>query len=200
MSIVCVSFTTDDWAPINARSLWFACFYLCIPVGFAFGYIMGGIMTVYLSWRWTFALEAAMMIPFVLFAATAQPLQLHGDSESTATSVRKGAFEEFWADIKKILSLRTWLTVDVAYTFYVAVMGVYAFWGPQVSDIFSCIIIGNFKVVVMQVSFLYAPSGRPRTFLQKRRNRDKQCRFVFWGSYCFYRWNISQNQLFFWYN
>jgi|LauGreSBDMM110SN_4_FD.fasta_scaffold189249_1 hypothetical protein len=89
-------------------------------------------MTAYVSWRWTFVFEAALMIPFVVFAANAQPLQLHGLSSHGTSRDRKGGLEGFWIDIKKITSLRTWLTVDAAYTFHIAVMGVYAYWGPKV--------------------------------------------------------------------
>ena len=41
-------------------------------------------------------------------------------------------------DVRQIASLRVWLTVDCAYIFYVAVMGVYAYWGPQVSGHDGC--------------------------------------------------------------
>ena len=49
-----------------------------------------------------------------------------------SASVTKSAVKEFWTDIKRITSLPLWLTVDAAYTCYVAVMGVFAYWGPQV--------------------------------------------------------------------
>lgn len=69
---------TDDFAPAASKAKWFAAFYLCIPVGFALGYIFGGAVTAAASWRWTFVLEGAAMLPFIVFALTAQPLQLRG--------------------------------------------------------------------------------------------------------------------------
>ena len=72
----------DDWAPAKAKSRWFAFFYLCIPVGFALGYITGGLITAVASWRWSFVLEACAMIPFVIFAATSEPLRLNGSTQA----------------------------------------------------------------------------------------------------------------------
>lgn len=69
---------TDDFAPAASKAKWFAAFYLCIPVGFALGYIFGGAVTAAASWRWTFVMEGAAMLPFIAFALTAQPLQLRG--------------------------------------------------------------------------------------------------------------------------
>jgi hypothetical protein len=74
------------------KARWFALFYLCIPVGFALGYIVGGIVASAMSWRWAFALEATAVVPFILFALTAQPLHLRGTEASkagTATQVLK---------------------------------------------------------------------------------------------------------------
>jgi MFS family permease len=68
----------DDYAPAASKAKWFAAFYLCIPVGFALGYIFGGIITTALSWRWAFIIEGLVMLPFIAFALTAQPLHLAG--------------------------------------------------------------------------------------------------------------------------
>ncbi|GAX75013.1 hypothetical protein CEUSTIGMA_g2459.t1 [Chlamydomonas eustigma] len=94
----------DDWAPPKAKSQWFAAFYLCIPVGFAMGYIV----------------------------ATAQPLRLQG-SEDKAHAPRGtlSALQQFWHDVKTIGSLPVWLCLASGQTCYVAVLGVFAFWGPQ---------------------------------------------------------------------
>jgi MFS family permease len=82
----------DDWAPPKAKSKWFPAFYLCIPVGFALGYIVGGMMTAFVSWWWTFVFEGLMMVPFVVFAATAQPLHLQG-SEDKAHAPKGESFK-----------------------------------------------------------------------------------------------------------
>lgn len=38
---------------------------------------------------------------------------------------------EFWTDVKIVFRQRVWVHVNIAYILYVAVVGVYAFWGPQ---------------------------------------------------------------------
>ena len=53
---------------------------------------------------------------------------------STSAADLKTTVYEFLQDVGRITRLRVWLTVNGAYIFYVAVMGVYAYWGPQVGD------------------------------------------------------------------
>eukprot|EP00198_Chlamydomonas_reinhardtii_P001936 XP_001691272.1 predicted protein [Chlamydomonas reinhardtii] len=132
----------DDFAPAAQKARWFAAFYLCIPVGFALGYIVGGAVTAVASWRWAFVGEGLVMVPFTLFALTAQPLQLRGskpagEAQRRACCVRAPlpiiwGYMEFGGDVAIVLRQRVWLAVCGAYTAYVAVLGVYAYWGPQV--------------------------------------------------------------------
>ncbi len=83
----------DDYAPPASKSKWFATFYLCIPVGFASGYIVGGLIAPALGWRAAFVLEAAAMLPFVVFALRAEPLALQGTANATKTSAAATASE-----------------------------------------------------------------------------------------------------------
>lgn len=53
----------DDTAPRQQKSLWLACLFLCIPCGFALGYIGGGVIGSGWGWRAAFAAEAAAMAP-----------------------------------------------------------------------------------------------------------------------------------------
>lgn len=72
----------DDYAPAQHKARWFATFYLCIPVGFAAGYIFGGVVASALGWRAAFFIESAVMVPFVAFAFLSQPLHLAGSKET----------------------------------------------------------------------------------------------------------------------
>lgn len=167
----------DDYAPPQQKARWFAAFYLCIPVGFAAGYIVGGVVAAAAGWRAAFLLESAAMVPFVLFAALAQPLHLHGTHDNAAdgdsdkgcadgvdgldadesgaeeppmqsagagragavtAAVVKGSgrrlrhiLHEVLTDVVQITRHRVWVTMVVSYTLYTAVLGVFAFWGPQ---------------------------------------------------------------------
>ncbi|KAI3961740.1 hypothetical protein MKW92_018552 [Papaver armeniacum] len=51
-------------------------FYMCIPVGIAFGYVYGGFVASHLNWRCAFFGEAILMLPFVLLCFFMEPLQL----------------------------------------------------------------------------------------------------------------------------
>lgn len=68
----------DDNAPDTQRTAWLGFFYMCIPVGYAVGYIFGGLVGSHLAWRWAFWLEAILMLPFVILGFTMKPLQLKG--------------------------------------------------------------------------------------------------------------------------
>lgn len=73
----------DDAAPKASKSRWLALFYLCIPVGYAAGYILGGLIAPALGWRAAFFLEAAAMLPFALFCAFGPSLDLKGKALHT---------------------------------------------------------------------------------------------------------------------
>lgn len=74
---------TDDRAPAARKTLWLATFYLCIPVGFALGYVLGGVVHGSLGWdgdwRIAFVAESTAMLPFVLFLLLVRnPVDLAG--------------------------------------------------------------------------------------------------------------------------
>lgn len=60
-------------------------FYLCIPTGYALGYIFGGLVAVPLGWRAPFLLEAFAMIPFILYCSFAPPIDIRGTKEKAGS-------------------------------------------------------------------------------------------------------------------
>lgn len=66
----------DDNAPAASKTKWLAGFYLTIPVGYACGYIFGGLVGSALGWRSAFWLEACCMAPFALFCLSAPPVNI----------------------------------------------------------------------------------------------------------------------------
>ena len=77
----------DDHAPPARRTVWLAAFYLQIPVGVAAGYVYGGTVGAAMGWRAAFALEAALMAPFVAFCLWGPPLPLTGGVDMPALEV-----------------------------------------------------------------------------------------------------------------
>jgi len=88
----------DDFAPRGKKATWLACFYLCIPLGVALGFMYGGVVggAPRMGWRWAFALESAAMLPVVMFCASSAPIPMRGvggasSSSSTMTEGAEGA-------------------------------------------------------------------------------------------------------------
>uniref|UniRef100_A0A383V931 Major facilitator superfamily (MFS) profile domain-containing protein n=1 Tax=Tetradesmus obliquus TaxID=3088 RepID=A0A383V931_TETOB len=125
----------DDYAPPAAKARWFATFYLCIPTGFAAGYIYGGLVSAALGWRAAFFIESAAILPFVVFAFVSRPLHLTGSRETgpdpDAPKSFKDVTTELALDASRVASHTVWLHMTAAYVMYTAVLGVYAFWGPK---------------------------------------------------------------------
>mmetsp|Transcript_5787 Transcript_5787/g.10034 ORF Transcript_5787/g.10034 Transcript_5787/m.10034 type:complete len:512 (-) Transcript_5787:461-1996(-) len=138
----------DDFAPVRMKAQWFAAFFLCIPVGFACGYIVGGLVAPALGWRAAFIGEGAVIVPFVIFALRAQPLHLAGTHDegqtqkgsSTVVTHAHGSslwtrlashVKVFMTDVRIVVNQRVWVLACIGYTSYVAVLGCYAYWGPK---------------------------------------------------------------------
>ncbi|CAJ1936194.1 unnamed protein product [Sphenostylis stenocarpa] len=68
----------DDNAPISKKTVWLGTFYMCIPAGYAVGYVYGGLVGSHLSWRYAFWVEAILMFPFAVLGFVMKPLQLKG--------------------------------------------------------------------------------------------------------------------------
>ncbi|KAK9666587.1 hypothetical protein RND81_14G196000 [Saponaria officinalis] len=68
----------DDNAPTTQKTAWLGLLYKCIPVGYAVGYIYGGLVGKHLAWRWAFWIEAIFMVPFVIFGFVTKPIPLKG--------------------------------------------------------------------------------------------------------------------------
>lgn len=74
----------DDNAPATQKIAWLAAFYMCIPGGIAFGYVLGGLVASSFSWRWAFFGESILMFPWAILAFIMKPLDLKGFSDDTS--------------------------------------------------------------------------------------------------------------------
>ncbi|XP_020234032.1 probable sphingolipid transporter spinster homolog 2 [Cajanus cajan] len=79
----------DDNAPVTQKTAWLAIFYMCIPSGYALGYVYGGLVGSHFGWRYAFWVESLLMLPFAISGFFMKPLQLRGfvssDSEKALT-------------------------------------------------------------------------------------------------------------------
>nr|KYP54518.1 Protein spinster isogeny 1 [Cajanus cajan] len=79
----------DDNAPAPQKTAWLSIFYMCIPAGYAIGYVYGGLVGSHFGWRYAFWVEAILMFPFAILGFVMKPLQLKGfaptDSEKALT-------------------------------------------------------------------------------------------------------------------
>lgn len=93
----------DDNAPVSQKTAWLGIFYMCIPTGYAIGYIYGGLVGDHFSWRYAFWGEAILMFPFVVLGFIMKPLQLKGfapaESKKAFTQVETAASEDTEVEI-----------------------------------------------------------------------------------------------------
>ncbi|KAL3133909.1 hypothetical protein ABBQ32_008365 [Trebouxia sp. C0010 RCD-2024] len=140
----------DDTAPPARKSRWLATFYLCIPVGYAAGYILGGLIAPALGWRAAFLLEAAAMVPFAAFCAVGPPLDLKGKPQHTgsgdpSSNEGKGLGDKVQhgvtaalADLKTLAKHPVYVLNVAGTAVYTGVLGAYAYWGPKAgAQVFS---------------------------------------------------------------
>ncbi|PRQ24144.1 putative major facilitator superfamily [Rosa chinensis] len=87
----------DDNAPAAQKTVWLAIFYMCIPSGYALGYVYGGLVGSYTNWRFAFWGEAILMLPFAILGFVMKPLQLKGfmpaESKEVLTGMETGVSE-----------------------------------------------------------------------------------------------------------
>ncbi|XP_041011632.1 probable sphingolipid transporter spinster homolog 2 [Juglans microcarpa x Juglans regia] len=87
----------DDNAPAAQKTAWLAIFYMCIPTGYALGYVYGGLVGSHFIWRLAFWIEAALMLPFAILGFVMKPLQLKGfaptESSKALAEVETAALE-----------------------------------------------------------------------------------------------------------
>ncbi|XP_065872724.1 probable sphingolipid transporter spinster homolog 2 [Euphorbia lathyris] len=157
----------DDNAPVSQKTAWLGIFYMCIPTGYAVGYVYGGLVGTHFNWRWAFFGEAVLMVPFVVVAFCLKPLQMKGfvpaESNKALTSVETDVSEDseevsankddillakedksmnqcsiFMKDMKTLLVEKVFVVNVLGYVAYSFVLGAYSYWGPKaVSNIYN---------------------------------------------------------------
>ncbi|PSC68467.1 putative sphingolipid transporter spinster-like protein 2 [Micractinium conductrix] len=130
----------DDAAPRDKKSLWLSLLFLCIPVGFALGYVYGGLVGSAYGWRTAFAFEAAAMLPLAALTLLAPPVELRGAKPVAegAAGASKSALAHLAADCRQLARSPVALLTILALSVYNGALGCYAFYGPKAArDIFA---------------------------------------------------------------
>ncbi|XP_016180227.1 probable sphingolipid transporter spinster homolog 2 [Arachis ipaensis] len=127
----------DDNAPVSQKTAWLAIFYMCIPTGYAIGYVYGGLVGSYIGWRSAFWIESVLMLPFAIAGFVMKPLQLKGEhSTLVLISCKNSAkmydqFSRFFNDMKELLGDKVYVVNVLGYIAYNFVLGAYSYWGPK---------------------------------------------------------------------
>ncbi|KAH7300834.1 hypothetical protein KP509_24G080900 [Ceratopteris richardii] len=140
-----------DNAPQNKRTAWLSYFYMCIPVGYALGYVYGGMVGGYLHWRVAFWGEAVLMVPFVIFCFVSRPILMIGENggrlkdeqqkelcENDRDVKQKGTLKIlydlsiiFLKDMRTLFQSATYAINVLGYIVFTFVLGAYSYWGPR---------------------------------------------------------------------
>ncbi|KAL6512244.1 hypothetical protein OROHE_019856 [Orobanche hederae] len=84
-------------SPPRVRTIRLSTFYMCIPSGYALGYVYGGLVGLNLNWRAAFWGEAILMLPFAILGFIMKPLRMKGfknDELTEALTVHETAVSE----------------------------------------------------------------------------------------------------------
>ena len=110
-----------DLFPLEKRGRILAVFCAAIPVGSALGYVLGGVVSEHLGWRWAFYLVTP---PGILLGALCffqrDPRALHGER---AQAARAG-----WREYRELFRTRAYLFNTLAQTAFTFALGGLGFW------------------------------------------------------------------------
>lgn len=144
-----------DYFPPHRRATALGVFQAAIPMGFALGFVIGGVLAHFFGWRVAFMIVG---VPGLLTAvlvwrlreprrgATDEPAALEEDArdesaleeiveapaEVSRALAEEGSKESTLRSVARILSTRDWLISTVAYTALTAALGAFATWATVV--------------------------------------------------------------------
>jgi MFS family permease len=114
----------SDLFPIETRGRIMAVFYTAIPVGSAFGYVIGGLIGAHLGWRWAFYLVAPPGLLLGLLCFRQRDPRV-GARHLVQKSPRRSI-----SDYLRLFRTRSYLINCVAITLMTFVTGGLGFWVP----------------------------------------------------------------------
>ncbi|NBW81109.1 MFS transporter [bacterium] len=102
-------------------------FYLAVPLGAAFGFVLGGMIAAKMGWRHAFYWTG---LPGFLLAALLLIVPEPKRGQSDAADAAEGSKKVSLADIKSFAYNKQYLLAVAGYVFYTFAMGAFSFWGP----------------------------------------------------------------------
>jgi sugar phosphate permease len=101
-------------------------------MGFALGYVLGGVLALYFGWRLAFMFVGLPGLVVSVFVwKLKEPKRGAHDppsTQSTTTSADAATRQSWWSTTKEILSTRDWLLSTAGYTAVTFVLGAFATW------------------------------------------------------------------------
>jgi len=118
-----------DYFPLQRRATALGVFQAAIPMGFALGYVLGGVLALYFGWRLAFMIVGLPgLIVSVFVWKLKEPRRGEHDPQPLATEIEAEANRSWWSTTKEILSTRDWLLSTAGYTAVTFVLGAFATW------------------------------------------------------------------------
>jgi len=114
----------SDAFPSSKRNKAVTFFSLAIPLGAAFGFALGGIISAHLGWRSAFFITG---IPGFLLALL---LFFIPEPERGMNDVQEKKDKVSFKSIASLIKNKEYVYVNLGYIFYTFAMGAFSFWGP----------------------------------------------------------------------
>jgi MFS family permease len=128
-----------DYFPPDRRATALGIFQAAIPMGFALGFVIGGVLATYFGWRAAFMIVGlpGLITAIIVWllkepergkTETAESLaELAANAGATVENTNQSSLRVFW----RIISTRDWLLSTAGYTALTFVLGAFALWSPS---------------------------------------------------------------------
>ena len=129
----------DSISPKDRKSTYLSIYFLAIPLGYALGFLFGGLIEQFINWHFSFMIESILMLilSFILLGFRTYLFKI----ERTEALLKEdyGTLEEpkhkilnmnFKEKIKTLFKNKIFIFSVLAYSFYTYVIGSFSYWGP----------------------------------------------------------------------
>jgi MFS family permease len=119
-----------DYFPLHRRATALGFFQAAIPMGFALGYVLGGVLALYFGWRLAFMIVGlpGLIVSVFVWKLKEPKRGKHDPPAARSTTAAVENDRSWWSTTKEILSTRDWLLSTAGYTAVTFVLGAFATW------------------------------------------------------------------------